>query len=426
MKTTVKSQTDIDAKLTIVVEDAELKQAVSKAYDELRPRVKAAGFRPGKAPDSIIERELGATTVQSEVLEHAVVATYSKAVTGEMLRVLGQPKVSIVKFVPYTALEYEAEVELLPEAKLGDYGKIRLKRPEVKVEPSEIEATIEDLRRRQAVRIDSDRPAKLGDEVVFDFHGTKDGQDVPGASAKGHTLKLGSNQFIPGFEEQLVGLKAGDSKTFNITFPEDYQEASLKGSEVTFAVKVQKVVDLALPEVNQEFVASVSPFKSLDELKADIAERIANQKAEAAARVFEQKLLDKVLESSTYQTPLVLVQQQVQRLKGELTQNLSHTGLDLPKYLEMVKKTEAELEAEFRPEAEKRVGLALVLTAVAAAEKIELAADELDAEIARLKGQYPDPEMQAELDAPGAREEIYNHLMASRVIARLSEIAETK
>jgi trigger factor len=426
METKITSQTETEVEFTVALNQQEMTHIKAEVFDNLRSRVKAAGFRPGKAPDMIVERELGSGTVQGEFIDHAIQHAYADAVKELKLAVVASPKVSLEKFVPYTELEYKVTVELMPKVKLADYTKIRVKRPSVSVEPAEINQTIEDLRRREAVRLESEQPAKIGDEVNFDFEGTKDGVAVPGASSKNQTLQLGSGSFIPGFEEQLVDLKKGDEKTFDIRFPKAYHEASLADKIVTFKVKINGVTDLVLPEVNQDFVERVSPFKSVDELKADIAQKITGEKAEGVARQYEQQVLDKLLKDSSYKTPDALVRQQMDRMRAELEQNLAYSGLNIEKYLEMSKKTTADMENEMRPEAERRVGLAMVLTEVAAKENLKVSPEELDAEIARLKQDYPDPQTRAELDNPNTREEIYNHLMASKVIAKLLSYSEAK
>jgi len=426
METKITSTTETQVEFIVTLNEAELKPIVKHVFDELRPKVKAAGFRPGKAPDNIVERELGPAYVQNEVMEHAVQDSYGKVIREQNFAVVAPPKVSLEKFVPYTELEYKGTIQLMPKVKLAKYQDFRIKRPAIAVDPAEVEKTIEDLRRREATRLESDHAAKMGDEVVFDFDGTKGGEPVRGASAKGHTLMLGSGQFIPGFEEELVGVKAGDEKTFDIRFPKDYHESTLADQLVTFKVAVKTVTELVLPEVNDEFVAKVSPFKTIKELKADALEQITNQKAESVSKEYEQQVLDKLLKESDYQTPEALVDQQLERMRTELEQNLAYSGLDIDKYLELSGKTRDDLDGEMRPEAERRVGLAMILTEVAAAEKLSVSAEDLDMEIGRMKLQYKDEVTQAELDKPGTREEIYNHLMASRVIAKLISYAEKK
>jgi trigger factor len=425
METKLTSQNETQAVFTVTLNEGELKKGKAHVFDvHLRPRVKAAGFRPGKAPDHIVERELGSNVVQGEVIDELIQNSYSDAIQELKLPVVASPKITVEKFVPYTELEYQATVELMPPVKLGDYKKLRLKRPAVKVDADEVERTLNDLRRRESSRINSDKPAKLGDEMNFDFNGTKDGKPVQGASATNQTLQLGSGSFIPGFEDELVGLKKDTQKTFTITFPKDYQEKTLAGEDVQFEIKVNTVTELAMPDVDAAFIAKVSPFKTEAELREDIAQKVAGQKTEAAAREYEQQVIDAVVKGSTYTTPEALVRQQLVRNREELEQNLAYSGLDLAKYLELSGKTESDIDKELRPEAERRVGLAMVLTEVAKAEKIEVSEDELDAEIKRMKQDYPDEKAQAELNNPNTREEVYNHMMASRVVTKLLSYTE--
>jgi trigger factor len=424
METKITSQTETEVQFTVSLDEKGLAPIKAEVFNDLRRRVKAAGFRPGKAPDMIVERELGSSSVQSEFIEHAISHSYADSVKELKLAVVSSPNVSLEKFVPYTELTYKATVELMPKVTLADYEKFRIKRPSAKVEQKDVERTIQDLRRRVAARLDSEQPAKKGDEVNFDFEGKKDGKDVPGASAKNQTLQLGSGSFIPGFEEQIIGLTKGDEKTFDIRFPKEYHESSLADQVVTFKIKLNSVTDLVLPEVTDEFAATVGPFSTVDEMKADITDKIAGEQDESIARKYEQDVLEKLLKDSKFKTPETLITQQLERMRSELDQNLASSGLNIDKYLELTKKTRDDMDKEMRPEAERRVGLAMVLTEVAAKEHLSVDAPELDAEIGRLKGDYPDPQTQSELDNPNTREEVYNHLMASKVIAKLLSYSE--
>lgn len=424
METKLNNRTDTTAEFTVTLGEAELAEHVAHVFDELRPRVKASGFRPGKAPNKIVERELGSQMVQSEVIDHAIQESYSKAVRELELPIIAPPEVTLDKFVPFTELSFKAKVELMPKITLPDYKSYKLKKPVVTVDPAEVDEAIEQLRRREAVRMTVEREAKPGDEVSFDFEGTKEGEPVRGATAKNHILTIGSGNFIPGFEEKLIGLMPGDEKSFDIRFPEQYHEESLAGEMVTFKIKLNKVDELVLPELNDEFAAKAGGVPTVAELRESIQTNMADKRADEASKQFENELLEKLVADAKFEVPDALMQQQLNRLRGDLTQNLAYSGLDMEKYLEMLKKTQDELDEEMKPEARKRVGLAMILTEVAAAEKIELSAAELDAEIAKLKEQYPDPQAQAELDSPQTREELYNHLMASRVVAKLVEYAE--
>jgi trigger factor len=426
MEPKITQTTDTEVHFTVHLDEKELGPIKSEVLEHLRGRVKAAGFRPGKAPDMIVERELGSATVHNDVIDHAIQHTYADAVKKLGVQVVASPKVSLEKFVPYTELEYKVVAELMPKVKLADYTKLRVKRPTVTVEPAEIDQAIDELRRRDSTRLASEQPAKNGDEVKFDFEGKKDEELVPGASAKNHTLQLGSGQFIPGFEEEIIGLRIGDEKTFDIRFPDAYHEASLAGEVVTFTIKINEVTDLVLPEIDVDFLQKAGPFKTEAELRKSISDRLAGEKSESASRAYEQEVLDKLLKETSFKAPEALIKEQLDRMRRELEQNLASSGLDVPKYLDLTGKTAEDMDKEMRPEAQRRVGLAMVLTEVAAAEKLSIAPDELDAEIVRLKAAYPDPQTQSELDNPNTREEIYNHLMASKVIAKLLSYAEGK
>ncbi len=424
MKAEITTRTDTSVTFTITVEAAELKHAADHAYDALRPRVKVSGFRPGKAPNNIVERELGANAVQSEALEHAVGHSYSDAVTKEKLTVISQPNVEIKKFVPYTELEYEATVEIMPPVTLADYKKIKKAQKAAVIETKQVDDVLDDLRRRVATRIPVERSAEMGDEVKIDFEGKKGGEIVPGAVSKNYTLKLGSQSFIPGFEEELIGMKPGDQKIFTVTFPKNYHEKNLAGEPVEFTVVLHDLIELKLPEVNDSFASEVGPFKTIVDLRTDISQQLQIEADEAASRDYENELLEEIIKKSKIPIPEILLGQQMQRLKVELSQRLAGSGLDMEKYLQAQGKTPEEMDAELRPEAERRVQLAMVLSEVAKQEGLAVDPQEIDDEIAELRKRYSDAAMQKELAGDRIREDVYNHLMAGRTIKKLIEYAQ--
>jgi len=418
------NRTATSVTLRITATATELAHAREHAYDKYRPQVKVAGFRPGKAPDHIVAREIGEAAIQNEALEHAVNHAYSDAINQEKLAVIAPPEVQVKKFVPYTELEFEATVEIVPPVKLADYKQIKKALVPVEVKDEQVDEMIEDLRRRVAKRIPALRAAELGDEVKFDFEGKRDGKPVEGAAGKNYILKLGSGQFIPGFEEELVGLKVGTAKTFTITFPKDYHEKSLSGQAVEFSVTVNEVTGLELPKVTDTFASEVGPFKTVKELRADVADQLKVEAEAAAKRAYENELLDEIIKKSDMKVPPRLVQQQTERLKAEMNQRLAGSGLSLEQYLQAQNQTQEQLEKELVPEAEKRVKLAMVLSEVAKTEQLVVGADEIDSEIAQLRVQYTDPVMQKELAGDQIKEDVYNHLMAQKVIAKLLDYAQ--
>jgi trigger factor len=425
MKAEIIKRTDTRAKLKISADEAELTHAKAHVYEHWRPRVKTAGSRRGKAPDHIVGREVGDQTMQSETLEYALIHTYSQAVSEHKLAVLAQPEIQVKKFVPYSELEYEATVDLVPPIKLPDYTKIKKPFKPAMVSQAQISEVLEELRRRLAKRVPVKRGAEMGDEVKIDFEGKRGDQLVPGAAAKNHTLKLGSKAFISGFEEAIVGLKPGDKKTVTVTFPKDYHQPTLAGLPVEFAISVHEVVELALPVLDDRFASEVGPFQKLAELKQDIKKQQKAEAETAAKRKYESQLLDDIVGRSKLEAPESLVAQQLERLKSEMNQRLASSGLDLEKYLASQNKTPKQLDQELRPEAKKRVKVALVLWEVAKAEQLSVTNDEVDSEIASLRQRYTDPQMQKELDSEHTREEVFNHLLASRVVNKLVEYART-
>ena len=421
MKSIITSTTETSKTLTVTLEEKDMAKTVKHTLDHMRSKVKAAGFRPGKAPDHIVERELGAQTVQAEVIDAALGATYPQALIENDINPIGSPQVEVSKFVPYTELEYALTVEVLAPIKLADYKKLKSKKSEVKVDPKDLDAAVEDLRKRLASHEPIKTPAKLEDETVIDFEGTQNGILVPGAKGADHHLVLGSNSFIPGFEDELVGLKAGDTKTFDITFPKEYHEASLAGAVVTFKVDVKEVHRIILPEITDALAVEVAGVKTVKELRTDIESRLKAEKEADALRDYENQLIEEIVKGSTYTLPKSLVERQLEAMRAEFGQQLSQSGMDLDKWLNLTGKNLEEFDKELRPKAEDRVAAGIVMSEISKIEKVNVTDQDIEEELNRLRMNYPDPAMQAELEKPELREEIFNHLMASRTLAKLVE-----
>ena len=421
MKSIITSTTDTSKTLTITLDEKDMAETVKQTMDHMRAKVKAAGFRPGKAPDHIVERELGTQAVQAEVIDAALGATYRKVLVENEINPVGSPQVEVSKFVAYSELEYVLTVEVLAPVKLADYKKLKSKKPEVKVDPKDLEVAMEDLRKRLASHEPIKTAAKLEDKTVIDFEGSQNGILVPGAKGADHHLVLGSNSFIPGFEEELVGLKAGDTKTFDITFPKEYHEASLAGAAVSFKVDVKEVHRIILPEVTDALAIEVAGVKTVKELKADIESRLKAEKEAEAMRDYENQLIEEIVKGSKYSLPESLVERQLEAMRAEFGQQLSQSGMDLDKWLNLTGKNLEEFDKELRPKAEDRVAAGIVMSEVSKIENVKVTDQDIEEELNRLRLSYPDPAMQAELEKPELREEIFNHLMASRTLAKLVE-----
>lgn len=425
MKHTIQKQDDTEVVLNIALEKSDLDAIVDHVFDELRPKVKAAGFRPGKAPNTIVERELGTESVQAEVIEHAASEHYAKAVDKLDVRPLTRPKVDLKKFVPYSELEFTATVEVMPPVKLADYKKIKKTLPKVEVTDKEIDDVIEGLRSRAAKKTPVTRIAKSGDEATIDFNGERDGKKVPGADGKGYPLLLGSGRFIPGFEDEVIGMKPGQKKSFEITFPKDYAESTLQGKKVKFSVTLHKLNELALPKVDNEFAKSVGPFADLSALKADIKKQILNEKTTKERQALENEILGEIVDKSKLPLPARMVENQLEQLKADFERTLKSRNVTREEYLKQQKQSEKDLSNEFEKESERRVKLSLILTEIANVEKLEVTPSEFEIRMQLLQGQYQDPQMQAELGKLEARREIANQLLAEKTVAKLIEYATT-
>lgn len=424
MQTTIKQLTPTNVELTIVTEPADLTPVKASVLKELAKDVKMAGFRKGHAPDALVEKNVDQSVLQSRFLDAAVSQLYMQALVEERLRVVAPPSVNVTKFVPFTTLEFTATVEVLGEVKLADYKKFSFARANEAVTDKEVDVVIEDLRARSAERHEVERAAKDGDELVMDFTGldakTKD--PIEGAAGKDYPIVLGSNTFIPGFEPELIGMKAGGEKTFVVTFPKDYGAKDLQSKKVSFTVQAKRVNEVKLSEVDDEFAAKLGP-KTVADLKTDIKAQLGAEKANQAERKLENDILGALAEKSKLEVPKVLVEEEVERMLAEEKRNLLYRGQTWQEHLDAEGKTEEEHRAEHTEQAEIRVKSGLVLGEVAQAEGLDVTEEELDQRIAQLKQQYSDAQMQAELDKPENRRDIASRILTEKTLQLLKSYA---
>lgn len=413
-------------KLTVTADKAELDAVKQRVLSQLGAKVKVPGFRPGKAPQHLIEKQLDQPTLQTEFLERAVNDLYVEAVQKDDLRPVVQPEISITKFVPYTTLEFTAQVDAVGEIKLADYKKIKLELQKPEVTAAEVNTVVSNLRQRAASRDEVKRAAKLGDETVIDFKGVdaKTSEPVEGADGKDYPLVLGSNSFIPGFETELIGLKPGDSKTFDITFPKDYGAKPLQNRKVSFTVTINKVVQLSEPKADDAFAASVGPFKTLADLKADIKRQLKNEKQQEQLNRFDNELLEKIAAKSEVAVPDSLIEEEIDRIEAEEKRDVVYRGQTWQEHLDQEGVTAESHRQNQRPGAELRVKAGLILGAIAKAENVTVSAEELEMRMQLLKGQYPDSNMQAELDKPENRRDIHLRMMTEKTLTKLRAYAQ--
>jgi trigger factor len=421
MQVTRSNLSDTKIKLTLVADQKQLDTAKRQTLKALSKDIKLPGFRQGKVPLELVEKNANPSLMQQDFMERAMNAMYGQALDEERLRPVAQPQVSVTKFVPFTTLEIEAEVDVIGQIKLMDYKKAKLAKEAPTVTAEDVKAVIKQLQTREAERKDVDRAAKDGDQVVIDFAGVdaKDGAPINGADGTNYPLVLGSNSFIPGFEPNMIGMKAGEEKAFDITFPEDYGVESLQKRKVTFTVKVHTVQEVVEPKADDEFAAKIGPFKSLDELKSDIKKQLEVEKQNQANRDYEEQLLNLVADKSEAAIPDSLVEAEIARMEASERQDLGYRGQTWQEHLEAEGVTEEEHREKNREQATRRVKAGLVLAEVAEKEGVDVTKEELDLRLQLLKGQYQDAAMQAELDKAENRREIASRLLTEKTVAKL-------
>jgi trigger factor len=428
MQITKKTTSPTELKLTITADSEVLDRVKAHVLRDLAKSVKIQGFRSGKAPLNLVEKSVDPQTLQSEFLDHVINELWGEAIRTENLRPVAQPKVSITKFVPFTTVEADFDVSVVGNLVLPDYKKFRLAKKPVKVEASDVTDVLNNLRNRAAEKKEVTRAAKDGDEVTIDFFGTdaKTKEPIDGADGKDYDLVLGSNSFIPGFEPELIGLKPGDEKTFLITFPKDYSATELQNRKVNFAVTVHKVKALTEPKLDDAFAATVGPFTSLAELKADIKKQLTTERETQARRDYESELLEKLAEKTEVAIPTALIDEEIDRQEADERQNLTYRGQTWQEHLDSEGINEKQHREKNRPGAELRVKAGLLLSEIAEAEGIVVTPEELNVRIQLYKGQYTDPKMISELEKPDSRREIMSRLLSEKTIDKLAKYATAK
>ena len=422
MKHTLKKLSDTQVEITIAVSAEDMADAKEKALKHLSRDLKAPGFRKGKVPANVAEKHLDPNLLSNEVMQHAVNQTLTETMAVENLRVLDQPNISITKFVPYTDMEFRAVVEIIPEVKLGNYKKLKVKRVVKKVEKSDVDEVVERIRQSLAEKNEVKRAAAMGDEVTIDFVGKKDGEAFDGGTSKDYSLALGSKSFIPGFEEAIVGHKPGDKFDVPLTFPKDYHAESLKGTKVVFEVTLKKVAEVKLPELTDELAKKVGPVDNVKDMLEDIKSELMLQNERQADDRYKDDLIQALVKVSKVPVPEILLTDQTRSIAQDFKQNLMYRGLTPDDYMkQMGYADEAEWqEKEFNELAEKRVKAGLVLAELSKEENVEVTKEELDARQAQMLEQYPS--MKEQLNTPESRADLVNRLVTEKTLDRLVQL----
>lgn len=424
MKTKVKNISDVKVELTISLGVEELKAAEQVALTKLAKEVKIEGFRKGKAPLEMVAAQVDQNVLGQEVIENALSKAVAEAFLKEKIQAINRPEVDVKKFIPGTELEFTATSEIMPKVELGDYKNLKVKKEKVSVSQKEVNETIDQILKNFAEKKEVKRAAKEGDEVVIDFLGKKDGVAFDGGKAEKFPLELGSKSFIPGFEEGLIGKKAGDELSLDLKFPKDYHAKDLAGAKVVFEVKIHEVRENVLPEINEEFLSKLGEFKTKEDFEKQIKEDLKTQKQAEADDKFKDELVKKLAEVSKVPVPEILLEDQKQSIEMDMQQNLMYSGLSLEDYLKRMGKTHEEwLENDVKAVAESRVKSGLALAELSKVEKIQSSVDELDARIAQLKEQYGNSkEVVKQLSSDDVRRNLANQILTEKTIDLLVKL----
>lgn len=411
-----------EVKFEITVEKDKLSKAVELVAAELGKSVKVSGFRPGKAPQFMIEKEVGKDRFWSEVIDRIIPEAYYEAVIAEKLMAISQPEIQVKEFVPAEKLIFEATTAVLPEFKDMKYKDFGLKFKKPTINEKDKKDAFEGLLDKYATEKEVQRESKKGDRVEIDFEGTLKGLPFDGGKSQNHPLVIGSNTMIPGFEEKLIGKKSGDEFDFDITFPKDYQVKNMAGQKANFKIKMNKIYEKVEPKADDEFAKQFG-LKDITELKAELEKELTLQKELAEKQKLENEILGKIIEKNKVEAPDILVREELHRMVHEAEHNLSHSGLTLEKFLEMSKKSLDDLHEEMRPEAIRRVQVGMVIGEITKLEKLNIEDKEIDAEIEKIMTTagpgVSQEDLKAAYDNLDRRREMGNNMLIRKTIALL-------
>lgn len=389
MSYTVENLEKSMAKITITVDADAFEEAMVKSYNKNKKNISIQGFRKGKAPRKMVEKLYGPEVFYEDAANFAIPDAYEEAAKESGLEIVSRPEIDVVEIEKGKDFVFTATVAVKPEVTLGDYKGIEVEKKTVKVMAADVNAEIDKVREQNSRMITvENRGIKKDDTAVIDFEGFVDGEPFQGGKGEDYSLVIGSHSFIDTFEDQLVGKKAGEEVDVNVTFPEEYHEASLKGKPALFKVTVKEIKKKELPKLDDEFASEVSEFETLKEYKASVKKNLTERRKEEAKREKENEVVEKVVENITVELPEPMIDEQTQQMIQEFAGRLSSQGLSFDQYMQMTGMTADALMGQMKPEAEKRIRTRLAFEAIVDAEKIKATAKDIDKEIENMANMY--------------------------------------
>lgn len=413
------------AKLTVEVPAEEVEKALQAAYMKEKNKISIPGFRKGKVPRAMIEKMYGAAVFYEEAANILIQDNYAAAMEESKEDIVSRPTIDIVQIESGKPFIFTAEVAVRPEVTLGKYKGVQVTKIDTTVTDEEVEAALEKEQQKNSRTVTvTDRPVANGDTAVIDFEGFVDGVAFDGGKGENYDLEIGSNTFIPGFEDQLVGAEIGKELDVNVIFPEEYGAKELAGKEAVFKCKVNGIKVKELPEADDEFAQEVSEFDTLDEYKADIKAKLLKDKEDEAKRAKEDAVIGKIVENATMDIPDAMVEYQTQQMLDDFGRRMQSQGLSLEQYFQFTGMTEADYKEQMKPRALQNIQSRLVLEAVAEAEKLEATEEDLEKEYAKMAEQYKlDVDKVKEIFGEYQKEELKKDIVIQKAAELVTEAA---
>lgn len=428
MKVQIEKLPESKIKLKIEVSPEKVKEYLEKASAEISNHIKVSGFRSGHVPYEVVEKNVGSKAIHEEAIRLLVPRVYVKAIMQEKIMAVGRPDIKVTKFAPGNPAEFEMTVAIIPEIHLGDYKDIKIEKQEIKVELSEIDEMLDNLRKKDAILKPKEGVVEKGDWVEIDFDGFKKGVLLEKLKSRHHPVITGDNILLPDFEKNIYGMRAGEEKEFDMNFPLDYFEKSFAGEKVHFKLKLNKVQKVELPNLDNEFVKKITggTDKTLEELKTDIEIALKKQKEHDEKIRIENEVINQVIEKAKVDIPDLLIEEEIEDMKKDLINKLESRGLKLERYLEHLGKTEDQLKEEYKEEAERRIRMSLVLNKISDEECISVTDEECDREVEKTKKEAEKNGRDQKFNAEEVKKYIKTVLRNRKTLDRLLEYATNK
>lgn len=426
MKVTTEKLPKSKIKLIVELEPEEVQPYLQAAAKEVSQKHPIKGFRPGSVPFEVLRNALGDIEIAEEAIHKLVPKTYVDALMEkEEIEAIGKPEITVKQVEIGKNWIYEAAVAVLPEVNLGDYKKIKEEKKAVKVEDAEIEKELETIRKMRASFTAVKREAQKGDKIIIDLDAKDDEISIDNGSQKNQEIILGEGQLVPEFESNIFGMKEGETKTFDVSFPEKFHQQDLKGRTITFVVALKGVQERILPELNDEFAKGLGKFEGIADLKSKLVENFKAEKEEKERQRVQQSLLDQVVKKATFsEFPEILMESEIHKMFHELEDGVSSMGLSMDQYLLQIKKSEEDLRKSFEPQAEQRVKSGLALREVAKVEKVEVTAEEIEEKLNQILQRVPNiEEAKKKLDLDEMAEVTAGTIRNSKVFELLEKFA---